>query len=232
MLSKPASDAQRERAKARAAESRAVACGLREQVGDPERVIDRHGSLPAERREWNLRSHMDLLRHRLLREWSGTDRRRFNALLKMPMPDPAAMCSECEAPTEWHEYDFSLRLFHPRPPAGSRAETMDRLMPGWWDRCPACTAYQIEHRWGGDRTLPDFTGEQWSAMLPPLLRTVFLPAPSKPIRKKTQPKPQPLAVIAPGPISEVTARLSEAQAKYPTARLRRGFGDSWELWPT
>jgi hypothetical protein len=149
------------------------------------------------------------------------------------MPDPATMCSECQAPSEWHEYDLSLQLFRSPPPSGSTAEKLARLLPGWWERCPACTAYKIEHQWDDKHALPDFGYEQWRAMLPSLLRTIFTPAPPKPKSKRTQQaKPTPLAVIKPGPIGEVMARLAEAQAKYPTARVRRGDGDSWELWPS
>jgi hypothetical protein len=115
---------------------------------------------------------MTYFRHRLLREWESKDRRRFKALLGMPIPDISAMCSECQAPILWHEYNISLRLFQPAPSPGSQAEKLARLMPGWWERCPACTAYKIGHVWGGTHALPNFTGEQWIAMLPPLLRTL------------------------------------------------------------
>src|SRR4030081_3342650 len=104
VLQKPASPAQREDAAQRIAERRATAADLLGKVGDPKQVIDRHGFLPAERRDMNPRSHMDYWRHPNLRHCAKSDRRRFNALLKMPMPDPSSMCSECQAPAEWHEY--------------------------------------------------------------------------------------------------------------------------------
>lgn len=165
VLASPASAAQRDDAERRLGEAHTTADTLQRELVDPEEVIDRHGYRPAERRSLNLSSHRDFWRHRCLREWSKTDRRRFNALLKMPMPAPAAMCSECETPSEWHEYDLSLRLFQPRPPAGSQAETLARLLPGWWERCPASTGYRIGHQWDGAHALPDFTGQQWTAML-------------------------------------------------------------------
>ncbi|SDU25445.1 hypothetical protein [Jiangella alkaliphila] len=231
VLAAPASAAQQKDAQRRVTERRTEADELRRQLGDPDQVIDRQGFLPAERREMNLRSHMDCWRHRVLRDWEKTDRRRFSALLKMPVPDPTDMCSECQAPAEWQEYDLSLRLFQQPPEPGSTAEQIARLMPGWWERCPACTAYKIEHQWGGHAALPDFDYKQWRAMLPPLVRTIFTPAEPRPKRQQ-QPKPQPLAVIAPGPISEVMTKLAKAQAKHPSAQLRRGKGDTWELWPT
>lgn len=231
VLASPASAGQREDAERRLGEARATADALQGELVDPEEVIDRHGYRPAERRGLNLSSHRDFWRHRCLREWSTTERRRFNALLKMPMPAPAGMCSECETPSEWHEYDISLRLFQPRPPAGSQAETLARLLPGWWARCPASTGYRIGHQWGGVHALPDFTGQQWSAMLPPLLRALFVPVEKK-RAAKPKPKPGPLAVVSPGPIDEVMTQLAAAQAKHPNAHLRRGTGDTWELWPS
>jgi hypothetical protein len=193
VLEKPASPAQPEDAERRLAESRATATGLRQELGDPEQVIDEQGQFPEERRKWHRGEHMTFFRHRLLREWESKDRRRFKALLAMPIPDVSAMCSECQAPTQWHEYDISLRLFQPPPSPGTQAETLARLMPGWWERCPACTAYRIGHVWGGAHALPDFTGEQWIAMLPPLLRTLFVaPEPKKPNRTTAGASPDAL----------------------------------------
>jgi hypothetical protein len=106
VLEKPASSGQREDAERRLATARSAAEEMRQRVGDPEQVVDKDGYLPAERRARNLDEHMRYFRHRMLREWATTDRRRFNALLKMPMPDPSAMCSECQAPTQWHECDI------------------------------------------------------------------------------------------------------------------------------
>jgi hypothetical protein len=224
VLKAPASAAQQADAERRLAESQAAAAVMRDRLGDPEQVVDQAGYLPAQRREVNLRWHMEHWRHPTLRAWATSDRRRFTALLRMPMPEPAAMCAECQAPAAWHDYDISLRLFHPAPAPGSEAATTAALVPGWWERCPACTIYRIGHRWGRSLALPDLDGAQWRALLPPRLRAVFAPAPSRP-------RPKPLAVIPAGPISEVLARLAEAQQRYPDARVRRGAADGWELWP-
>src|SRR5215218_10177037 len=115
-------------------------------------------------------------------------RKRFNALLAMRPIEPAAMCSECQAPTQWHEYAISLCLFRSDPEPGSGAEHIARLMPGWWQRCVACTNYQLEHQWGHE-TLPDFDDNQWARILPPVLKEVFAPEPAKPRRPVVRPKP-------------------------------------------
>lgn len=232
VAAEPDSTEQRAKAESRAATAITEASALRDVIGrDLEDVVDAHGFTPAERREQHLRSHIDGWRHRLLREWHGSDKRRFKALLAMPPLSSEDMCSECEAPTAWHDYDISIRLFHPEPERDSRAEALARLLPGWWGRCPACTAYKIEHAWGGKNTLPGFTGEQWLAMLPPLLRAIYGPAPERKPRPKAAARPKPLAVIPSGlSVDEVLARLAKAQQEHPEAEVRRGSGDGWELW--
>lgn len=231
VAAKPKTAEQKAVAEQRSTSALEKAAELRASIGgDLERVIDVHGFTPAERREHHLRSHMDYWRHRRLRDWSVSDKRRFKALLAMPPLTAVDMCSECEAPAAWHAYDISLRLFRPAPEPGSQAEAIARAMPGWWERCPACSAYQIEHVWGGEGSLPGFDGEQYVAMLPPLLKALFGPAPEhKP--KATPPKAKPLAVIPGGlPVDEVLVRLAEAQKRHPDVEIRRGSGDGWELW--
>lgn len=187
VLAKPASRAQEAKAEELRAASEQEAATLREQVGEPDTVVDDSGDLPLKRREQNLSEHMTYFRHRLLREWSSGQRRRFNQLLAMRPPQPADMCSECQAPAEWHEYGLSVRLWVGRPEPGSTAETLSRLLPGWRERCPACTHYQLHHQWG-HQALPDFGFEQWHAMLTPLLRAIFAPtkpAPRKPVDQRS-----------------------------------------------
>jgi hypothetical protein len=230
VLDEPASKEQQHAAELRLAERQATAQQLRNDLGDPDDVVDRHGFLPAERRTWSLSSHMTLWRHPMLRELNRTkQRRRFARLLAMRPPAPSDMCSECEAPSLWHEYALSLCLFRPDPPAGSTAEKLANLMPGWWQRCSVSTAYQLEHQWGGKLALPDFTGEQWRAMLPALLREIFAPKPPK--ARKACARREPLAVIPAGTIDSVLARLTDAKAKFPDADVRSGSRGGWELWP-
>ena len=124
----------------------------------------------------HLSEHMTFFRHPTLREWSTGQRRRFSQLLAMPAPQAADMCSECQAPADWHSYALSLRLWRGTPQPGSTAAQLAALLPGWWDRCYACTGYQLRHQWAGAGALPDFGAGQWQAMLTPVLRAIFAPA--------------------------------------------------------
>jgi hypothetical protein len=201
------SDAQRDKA----AEFLAVAGqeieALEAPVGDPDAIADEHGDLPATRRGYNLDLHMRLFRHEALRAWSKRQRPRFRQLLAMRVPQPADMCPECQALADWHTYAVSLRLFQTKPEPGSQAETIARL-PGWWERCPASTSIQIRQQWG--QGLPDFDGAQWQAILTPLLRAIFAPAPPR-----QREKPDQRAVL------ERRLRSAEAEA----SRIRRELGE-------
>jgi hypothetical protein len=208
VLAGPASDAQRGKAAEFLAAAEQEIMVLECQVGDHETVADRRGDLPAARRGYNLDSHLSMFRHETLRAWSTGQRHRFRRLLAMPVLQVADMCSECQAPADWHTYGVSLRLFQPKPEPGSQAETVARLMPGWWERCPASTAIQIRQQWG--RGLPDFDGTQWQAMLSPLLRAIFAPEPAQ--QRK---KPDRRAVL------ERKLRSTEAEAR----RIRRELAD-------
>lgn len=183
VMAKPASAAQQVKAQELLAASEQEAAALAVQIGDPDAITDQHGDLPPTRRERHLDEHMTFFRHPLLREWSSGQRPRFHQLLSMPAPRPTDMCSECQAPAYWHTYALSLRLWPGTPEPGSTAAKLAALLPGWWQRCPACTDYQIRHQWGGTFALPDFDVGQWRAMLTPLLRAIFAPAPRTPRKR-------------------------------------------------
>jgi hypothetical protein len=205
----PGGDAQQAEARELLAASEQEAAVLSGQVGDPDAVPDEHGDLPPERREPHLFEHMTFFRHATLREWSSGQRRRFSQLLAMPPPRATDMCSECQAPADWHSYAVSLRLWTGTPEPGSTAEKIAALLLGWWDRCPACTDYQLHHQWGVN-ALSDFGSEQWQAMLTPVLRAVF--APTRP----APPKPT-------DPRSALARRLRAAEAE--AERLRRQLAE-------
>ena len=100
VLANPASDAQRDKVTQFLAIAEHEIKALEIQVGDPDAIPDEHGDLPATRRRYNLDSHMRLFRHEILRAWSKGQRPRFRQLLAMPVPQPADMCPECQAPTD------------------------------------------------------------------------------------------------------------------------------------
>lgn len=183
VMARPASAAQQARAQEFLAASEQEAAAMAVHVGNPDAITDQHGNLPPARRDCHLDEHMTFFRHPLLREWSSGQRQRFRQLLSMPAPQAADMCSECQAPAHWHTYALSLRLWPGTPEPGSAAAKIAALLPGWWQRCPACTDYQIRHQWGGMFALPDFDVGQWRAMLTPLLRAVFALAPPTPRKR-------------------------------------------------
>ena len=133
VIDAPASAAQLKEAARRRDESQAEAQEFRRQVGNPDDVLDNKGYFPAERRKQHLDAHVRYWRYPMLRELRQKDRRQFKTLLEMPVLDATHMCSECQAPTEWHEYDLTLQLFRARPARGSVAEKLSVLMPGWWE---------------------------------------------------------------------------------------------------
>jgi hypothetical protein len=204
VLTHPATAAQRAKAEEKLAEHEQEADRLAAKVGDPDEVPDRRGDLPPDRRTWHLSSLMTF-RHSLLRELDEPrQRQRFRTVLAMPAPDAAEMCSECEAPADWHTWDTSLCLYRGTPDPGSQAEAIARLVPGWWDRCHASMTYRLHHTWGLD-PLPDFDGEQWIAMLPSLLRA-WLGVGRKP-NQEPMPKSDPRVAL------ERQLRRAEAQAE-------------------
>ncbi len=202
-LAHPATAAQRAKAEEKLAKHEREAARLGAQVGDRDEVADRHGDLPPDRPTWHL-SGLMTFRHRLLRELDKPgQRQRFRTILSMPAPDAADMCSECQAPALWHTWDVSLCLYRWKPEPGSQAETIAPLLPGWWERCHASMTYRLHHAWGLD-PLPDFDGEQWMAMVPPL--RAWLGADGKP-GPGPRPKPDPWAA------PERQLRQAEAHAE-------------------
>jgi hypothetical protein len=206
VLTRPATAAQRDRAQEFLAASEQETAELAALIGDPDAIPDKRGDLPGDRRKRHLDEHMTVFRHPLLRQWVSGPQRRFRSLLAMPAPQAADMCSECQAPADWHTYALSLRLWPGTPEPGSTAAKLAALLPGWWERCPACTNYQLCHQWGGSGALPDFDGAQWQAMLTPVLRAIF--APDSPAPRK---QPDQRAML------QQRLRTAEAQAD----RLRK-----------
>lgn len=191
---------------------------LRQVVGDPETVCDRHGWLPSERREFllsqfnwwrnqeirrlqivagELRAKIDetserATRGQLRRDLELEDERR-HILEVIPQLDASAMCSECVSPLGWHDDAWPIR--HPAGP------------------CPAWPAW-AEHRRIFRAELAELRRRRAEA------------------EAAAQPKIKPIAVIPSGlPVEDLIARLGKIQTTYPGAIVRRGSANKWEIWP-
>jgi len=113
--------------------------------------------------------------------WSHADGRRQAAgrsrpLLAMPAPQPADMCSECQAPADWHTYALSLRLWPGTPEPGSTAAKIAVLLPAGGSDAPRAPTTRPATNGAAPAALPGFDASQWQAMLTPVLRAIFAPA--------------------------------------------------------
>lgn len=189
---------------------------LRDRVGDPERVVDEHGGLPSERREFarmmlsiRRQSEVKELRDKVrdltdalaatkgresrakVRDELAKASRRLEMWLALPPVADQEMCSECYSLTVWHESGTLGDLHGPCP-----------SWPRWSARLQKVR-----------EMLLSFDKDQKPEPVPP-------------------PTPQPIATLKLGlPIGDVIARLTELQAQYPDAEVRRGRANRWEIWP-
>jgi len=190
---------------------------VRDVVADPERVVDRDGYLPTERRELSLRlfasrrqTAVRELRPKILELSAALESTRgrkeraearkqlvdgqalLDDRLQVPVLSSEDMCSECPQPAKWH--------------------LTGRVTPiGWQAPCPAWPAWRKRIE-----TARAFLIEAANEHEQP---------------EAERPEPQRVAVIPSSlPIAELTSRLTDLQAQYPNAEVRRGRGNSWELW--
>lgn len=218
----PSMDAGRRADRVRECDREIAACQrrldeVRDIVAGPERVVDRDGYLPAERRELSLRL-LASRRQTAVRELrpkiaelsvvlDGTRGRKKRAEIREQLVDAQAllddwlqvpelraedMCSECSQPAKWHLTGWVTPI-------------------GWQAPCPAWPSWRkrIEKA-----------------------RALLIEAANERVQPEAdRPEPQRVAVIPSSlPIAEVTSRLTELQAQYPDAEVRRGRGNGWELW--
>ncbi len=218
----PSMDAGRRADRVRECDREIAACQrrldeVRDIVAGPERVVDRDGYLPAERRELSLRL-LASRRQTAVRELrpkiaelsvvlDGTRGRKERAEIREQLVDAQAllddwlqvpelraedMCSECSQPAKWHLTGWVTPI-------------------GWQAPCPAWPSWRkrIEKA-----------------------RALLIEAANERVQPEAdRPEPQRVAVIPSSlPIAEVTSRLTELQAQYPDAEVRRGRGNGWELW--
>ena len=192
---------------------------LREAVGDPEAVVDQRGRLPRDRREDNLlsfkfdrqqkvrvlRTKVPGLRAELKASGDKEDRKRLRA----------------ELAREEEELAYLLAI---EPLTAS-------------EMCSECRTPLTGHGWvsigrHGAHPCPAWPG--WAARLEKALEILHTAAERRTPSQAAAPatKPEPLAVVASGlPLADVIARLTEFQAQYPNAVVKRGRANRWELWP-
>ncbi|MDQ1734129.1 MAG: hypothetical protein QOH56_380 [Pseudonocardiales bacterium] len=184
-------------------------------AGDLEDVVDERGWLPHDRRDLML-CIFQSCRAVEVRE------------LRSRTTELSQLVKASQDKAERAEHRAELRL------ATTRLEKLlaiSELTPD--DMCSECATPVSKHGWStppSEGPCPAWPG--WAAqtrklreMFGSFVRASAPPAPPPP------PRPVPLAVIPSRlPIAEVLTRLSEIQAKYPDAEVRRGNANKWEIW--
>jgi hypothetical protein len=184
-------------------------------VGNPEDVVDEDGWLPRDRREhtwWSYR----LDRERKVRDLKA----------KLPELEDALKTSTDRAERRDH-----------RAKLEEATRDLDRLVAEGpftaEEMCSECATPMVHHGWVWPPGHPCPAWPDWAARMREARRMLEEFSKRREVEPPTppKPKPQPLAVIPSGlPIAEVVATLSELQAQYPDAEVRRGRANRWELW--
>lgn len=175
-------------------------------VGDREDVVDQHGRLPRDRRKTSLLFYQ-LDRERDVREL----RLRLPALqAALKASSDRAERSKLRSEIQVAEQELEKLLAVPSLTAG--------------DMCSECPTPLSQHGW----VSPPFGGPcpawpGWAVRIREAREMLFA-AFERPVSKASEtPKPQPLATFLSGlPISDVIAKLTELQSKYPSAVVKRG----------
>jgi hypothetical protein len=198
------------------ARRRAEIARLVQLVGDVETVVDKRGRLPQDRRELML-SIFSSCRSVEVREL----RTRVAELTELMHAAAKDKAKPAEHRVELKESTRRLDALLAIPML-----TAD-------DMCSECATPASRHGWvtpPSDGPCPAWPGaaaqrRKFREMFDSMVRA------TQPAPPPAPPKPEPLAVIPSRlPIAEVLARLSEVQAKYPDAEVRRGNANRWEVW--
>ncbi|GAB3488277.1 hypothetical protein [Flexivirga lutea] len=184
-------------------------------VGDPEDVVDEHGWLPRDRRQHTWWSY------RLERERNVRD-------LKEKVPELETALKACTDKAERREHRAKL---------AEASRKLDSLIAegpfAAEEMCSECATPMAHHGWVWPPGSPCPAWPGWAARMREARRMLeeFAKRREAEALPPPKPKPQPLAVVPSGlPIAEVVAKLSELQARYPDAEVRRGRANRWELW--
>lgn len=184
-------------------------------VDDPEDVVDEHGWLPRDRREHTWWSY------RLVRERKVRD-------LKQQVPELEAALKATTDRVERRERRAKL---------AEATRDLDCLIAEGpftaEEMCSECATPMAHHGWVWPPGHPCPAWPGWATRMREarqMLETFAMrrEAEAAPTAKS---KPQPLAVVLSGlPIADVVAKLTEFQAQFPDAEVRRGRANRWELW--
>jgi len=194
---------------------RAEADRLTPLVDDPEDVVDEHGWLRRDRREHTWWSY------RLDRERKVRD-------LKQQVPELEAALKATTDRAERRERRAKL---------AETTRDLDRLIAEGpftaEEMCSECATPMAHHGWVWPPGHPCPAWPGWAARIREarqMLETFAMRREAE-AAPTANSKPQPLAVVPSGlPIADVVAKLTEFQAQFPDAEVRRGRANRWELW--
>ncbi|MGH3117029.1 MAG: hypothetical protein ACRDQ2_07935 [Gaiellales bacterium] len=176
-------------------------------VENPEDVVDEHGWLPRDRREQTWWSY------RLDRERKVRD-------LKQQLPELEAAVQATTDRAERRDRRAKL---------AEATRDLERLIAEGpftaEEMCSECATLMAHHGWvwPPGRPCPAWPG--WDARMREARKMLesFAKRREAEVAPPPKPKPQPLAVVPSGlPIAEVVANLTELQARFPDAEVRRG----------
>lgn len=189
---------------------------LRDRVGDPETVVDEHGWLPSERREF-ARTMFSIRRQSEVKELRDKVRDLAGTLAATKGREPRAQVRD-----ELAKASRRLELWLAVPPVADQ------------EMCSECYSLNEWHESGtlGDLHGPCPSWPRWSARLEKVREMLLSFDKDQKPEPPPPPPPQPIATLKSGlPIGDVIARLTELQVQYPDAEVRRGRANRWEIWP-
>lgn len=183
-------------------------------VGDSEDVVDEDGKLPRDRRKWNIIMY-------------GIRRRSEVEQLKQAVSKLQKSIKETSDRTERSTLSTRLALAQDR---------LDRLLAvpilTAEDMCADCYTPSSQHGYGDVRsTHPCPRWPLHAAQMEKVWAILRTASGRRQPETPAPPKPQPLVTLPGGlTIAEVIARLTEIQQEHPTAVVKRGRANRWEIW--
>jgi hypothetical protein len=192
-------------------------------VGDVDAMWDEHGWLPSERRALSLEIFAEL-RVNEVRELRG------RVAAQRPDPNVARGRSGRAWTSEALLRDTArLRFLEAIPPLAAAGMCSECPTPASWHSLAVTFNLDPSEDVGRvDGPCPAWPW--WREWVEEARRQILALASHK--REPPVSVPRPIAVIDSGlPIEEVIARLNAVQVDHPGGQVRRGRGNSWEIWP-